>query len=227
MPKETRKEDIRRNPLVVWVGHTIQFFQERRRIVLSILVALVVVAGAGAGYFWYQARQEREAQALLAKTQAALRGEKPGTPRNSEDAAKGFSEVARQFPGTSAAEESLLRLGNMQYDGGKYEDAIATFGKYLAVHTRGQFRILAGIGKAYAEEAKGDHQAAVSTLSELIATVKDDPMLGEAYSDLARFYEEAKKPEDALRVYGQIVERYPRTQWEQRALRRMATLKAK
>jgi outer membrane protein assembly factor BamD (BamD/ComL family) len=227
MPKETSKEDIRRNPLVVWVGHTIQFFQERRRMVLSILVALVVVVGAGAGYFWYQARQEREAQALLAKTQAALRGEKPGTPGNSEDAAKGFSEVARQFAGTSAAEEALVRLGNIQYDGGKYEDAIATFGKYLAAYTRGQFRILAGIGKAYAEEAKGDHQAAVSTLSVLITTAKDDPMLGEAYSDLARFYEEAKKPEDALRIYGQIVERYPRTQWEQRALRRMAALKAK
>jgi len=115
----------------------------------------------------------------------------------------------------------------MQYDGGKYDDAIASFGKYLATYGRGNFRILVGIGKAYAEDAKGDHQAAVKTLSELVATVKDDPMLGEAYSDLARFFEEAKKPEDALRVYGQIVERFPRTQWEQRALRRMSLLKAK
>ena len=227
MAKETRKEDIRRNPLAVWVGRTIEFCQERRRIGLGILVVLVVIGGACAGYFWYQERQEREAQALLAKTQAALRGNKPGTPGNSEEATKGLAEVVRRFPGTSAAEESLVRLGNMQYDGGKYDDAIASFGKYLATYGRGNFRILAGIGKAYAEDAKGDHQAAVKTLSELVATVKDDPMLGEAYSDLARFFEEAKKPEDALRVYGQIVERFPRTQWEQRALRRMSLLKAK
>jgi outer membrane protein assembly factor BamD (BamD/ComL family) len=227
MAKETSKEDIRRNPLAVWVGRTIEFCQERRRIGLGILVALVVIGGACAGYFWYQERQERGAQALLAKTQAALRGDKPGTPGNSEEATKGFAEVVRQFPGTSAAEESLVRLGNMQYDGGKYDDAIASFGKYLATYGRGNFRILVGIGKAYAEDAKGDHQAAVKTLSELVATVKDDPMLGEAYSDLARFFEEAKKPEDALRVYGQIVERFPRTQWEQRALRRMSLLKAK
>jgi TolA-binding protein len=156
-----------------------------------------------------------------------LRGDKPGTPGNSEEATKGLAEVVRRFPGTSAAEEALVRLGNMQYDGGKYDDAIASFGKYLATYGRGNFRILVGIGKAYAEDAKGDHQAAVKTLSELVATVKDDPMLGEAYSDLARFFEEAKKPEDALRVYGQIVERFPRTQWEQRALRRMSLLKAK
>ena len=227
MAKETRKEDIRRNPLAVWVGRTIEFCQERRRIGLGILVALVVIGGACAGYFWYQERQEREAQALLAKSQAALRGNKPGTPGNSEEATKGLAEVVRRFPGTSAAEESLVRLGNMQYDGGKYDDAIASFGKYLATYGRGNFRILVGIGKAYAEDAKGDHQAAVKTLSELVATVKDDPMLGEAYSDLARFFEEAKKPEDALRVYGQIVERFPRTQWEQRALRRMGVLKAK
>jgi outer membrane protein assembly factor BamD (BamD/ComL family) len=227
MPKETSKEDIRRNPLAVWVGRTIEFCQERRRIGLGILVALVVIAGAGAGYFWYHEREEREAQALLAKTQAALRGEKPGTPGNSEEAAKGLAEVVRLFPGTNAAEESLVRLGNLQYDGGKYDDAVSSFSKYLARYGRGQFRVLAGIGKAYAEEAKGDHQAAVNTLSDLVATVKDDPMLGEAYSDLARFYEQAKKPEDALRVYGQIAERFPRTQWEQRALRRMSALKAK
>ena len=70
MPKETSKEDIRRNPLVVWVGHTIQFCQERKRIALGILVVLVVMGGAGAGYFWYQERQEREAQALLANIAA-------------------------------------------------------------------------------------------------------------------------------------------------------------
>ena len=227
MPKETSKEDIRRNPLVVWVGNTIQFCQEYRRIVLFILVSLIVMAGVGAGYFWYQERQEREAQALLAKTELALRGEKPDAPGNSEEAMKGLAEVGRRFPGTSAAEEAMVRLGNLQYDGGKYEDAIATYGKYLATNGRGQFRVLAGIGRAYAEEAKGDLQAAVKTLSEVVATLKDDPMLGEAYSDLARFYEEAKKPEDALRVYGQIAERFPRSQWEQRALRRMGALRAK
>ena len=44
MPKETSKEDIRRNPLAVWVGRTIEFCQERKRIGLGILVALVVIA---------------------------------------------------------------------------------------------------------------------------------------------------------------------------------------
>ena len=228
MPKETSKEDSRRNPLAVWVAYAIQFCQERKGIVLGVLVALVVASGASAGYVWYQARQERDAQVVLNKAQAALRkGEKPDTPGNPEEAKKMFTEVISRFPGTVAAEESQLRLGNMQYDDRKYDEAIATFSGYLSTHSRGQFRVLAAIGKAYAEEGKGDLEASTKTLSELVVTAKDDPMLGEAFSDLARFYEEAKKPQDALRVYGQVAERFPQTQWAQHALRRMAALKAK
>jgi TolA-binding protein len=228
MPKETRKEDIRRNPLAVWVTHAIRFYQERKRITLGVVVALVVTSGAGAGYFWYQEHQERDAQVALARAQASLKqAEKPDTRGDAEAAKKGLMEVINRFPGTVAAEESQLRLGNMQYDSGKYDEAIATFGAYLSTHSRGQFRVLAAIGKAYAEEGKGNLEASTKTLAELVATVKDDPMLGEAYSDLARFYEEAKKTEDALRMYGQIAERFPQTQWAQHALRRMAELKTK
>jgi hypothetical protein len=33
------------------------------------------------------------------------------------------------------------------------------------------------------------------------------------------------KPEDAMRVYGKVVEQFSQTQWAQRALHRMTTLK--
>jgi len=36
-----------------------------------------------------------------------------------------------------------------------------------------------------------------------------------------------KKPEDALRVYSQIAERFPQTHWAQNALQRMSVLKSK
>jgi outer membrane protein assembly factor BamD (BamD/ComL family) len=196
-------------------------------LVISILVILVVSAGSVAGYSWYQARQEQEAQAVLGKGQAALQGQKPNTPGNAEEAKKFFEEAVSRFPGTVAGQEALVRMGNMQYEGGKYDEAIGTYGKYLSTYTSGQFRMLAGIGKGYAEEAKGDLPAAVTTLSDLVGTAKDDPMAGEAYSVLARLYEESKKPEDALRVYGEIVERFPQTRWAQHALQRMGALKAK
>jgi hypothetical protein len=44
---------------------------------------------------------------------------------------------------------------------------------------------------------------------------------------LARVYEEMKKPDDAMRVYGQVVEKDTQTRWAQYALQRMNDLRKK
>jgi TolA-binding protein len=85
----------------------------------------------------------------------------------------------------------------------------------------------AGLGKAYALEAKGDFQGASQTLSQTLDRDKEDPLAGEAYVSLARLYEEMKKSDDAMRVYGQVVEKYPQTRWAQYSLQKMSTLKMK
>jgi Tfp pilus assembly protein PilF len=86
---------------------------------------------------------------------------------------------------------------------------------------------MAGVGKAYAEEKKGDLQAAERTLKDVVDRSKGDPLAGEAYSSLAHVYEVMKKPEDAVRVYGQIAELFAQTHWAQNALQRMSLLKSK
>jgi hypothetical protein len=40
-------------------------------------------------------------------------------------------------------------------------------------------------------------------------------------------YEQLRKPEDAIRIYGQVAERFAQTQWGQLALQRMSALKSK
>lgn len=227
MPRELSKEDVRRNPLAVWVAKITQWIRDRKGLAVGVLAAVVAIAAGAGAYIWYQERQEREAQGVVVRAHTALWGETQGGPRNPDEAKKLYAEVAAKYPGTVAAEESLIRLGNLQFDGEKYDEAIATFGTYLTSYSRGRFRVMAGVGKAYAEEAKGDLPAAERTLTELLKTVKDDPLEGEAYSSLAHVYEVMKKPEDAIRVYGQIAERFTQTHWAQNALQRMSLLKAK
>ena len=188
----------------------------------------VVAAAAAGAYGWYQERQERAAQTLFVKAQAALVAVKQGAPVNPEEAKKVYAEIADGYPGTVSAEESLIRLGNLQYDGGKTAEAIATFGRYLTTYPRGRFRVMAGVGKAYAEETAGNLPAAEKTLSDLLTNRRpNDPLAGEAYSSLAHVYEAMKKPEDAVRVYGQIAERFAQTHWGQNAVQRMGALKTK
>ena len=50
---------------------------------------------------------------------------------------------------------------------------------------------------------------------------------GDKLEPATAWHEEMKKPEDAMRVYGQVVEKYPGTRWSQHALMRMTALKSK
>ena len=69
--------------------------------------------------------------------------------------------------------------------------------------------------------------AGAGNLAGLFGAGLDDPLAGEAYTSLAHVYEAMKKPEDALRIYSQIAERFPQTHWAQNALQRMSALKSK
>ena len=221
------KQEIRRNPLAEWVGAAVRFIQAHQAAVATGVVMLAIGASVAAGYWWHEQRQEEEASHLLGNALAATRGEQSGSSGNPEEAAKLFQEVAKQFPRTRSAEEALITLGNFQYDAGKIDEALTSFSQYLTTFPRGRYTLEAGLGKAYAQEARGDFQGAAQTLSQILDRDKDDPLAGEAYMSLARLYEEMKKPDDAMRVYGQVLEKYPQTRWAQYAMQRMSALKTK
>ncbi len=227
MASTLSKKEIRRDPLAEWLAKALRFVQVRWTAVVAALVALSLAVILGVGYWWYRDRQENEAARALAQAAAALRGSQPGTPGNQDEAIKRYLEVAQQYRGMRGAEEALIVLGNLQFEAGKVDEAIRSFNDYLSNYSRGRFRMMAGLGKAYAQEAKGDLQGAANTLSEVLERDKSDPLAGEAYMSLARVYEGLKKPDDAMRVYGQVVELYSQTRWAQHALQRMAALKTK
>ena len=221
------KQEIRRNLLAEWLTAAIRLVRARRTTVLAAVGAVAVLGGLGGGYWWYHERQEADAARALAGAYAVLRGEQAGKPGTPEEAIKGFREVMQLHRGTLAAEESLIAAGNLQSEAGKVDEALASYSEYLTSYPRGRFRLMAALGNAYAQEANGDLQGAAQTLSEALDRDREHPLAGEAYMSLARVYEGLKKPEDAMRVYGQVVERFNQTNWAQLALQRMTVLKAK
>ena len=227
MTPSLKKKEMRRNPLAEWLGAVVRFVETYRRVIVAAAIAILVILGAVGAYSWYWIHQERLARVALANAEQALRVETPGTPVNTDEAMKRFEATAKTYRGTDSAEEALIRLGNLQYEAGKMEESRAAYVDYLKTYPRGRFLLIAAIGKAYVDEAKGDYQAGAETLSQVLDRANNSPLAGEGYSDLARLYEEMKKPEDALRVYNQIVERYGQTFWAQQALQRIALLKTK
>ncbi len=227
MTPALKKKELRRNPLAEWLGIVFQYFEKYRRVILAGVVVIVVVLAAAGAYSWYWIHQGQLARVALAHAEEALRTEAPGAPANTDEAMKRFEATAKGYAGTDSAQEALIRLGNLQYEAGKMDEARATYAEYLKTYPRGRYLLMAAIGKAYVDESKGDYQAGVDTLSKALDRAKNSPLAGEGYYDLARLYEEMKKPEDALRVYNQIVEGYSKTFWAQQALQRIASLKTK
>ncbi len=227
MARAITKQEIRRNLLAEWLGSAVRFYQAHRATMKAAVAAAVVLGIAGGGYWWYQERQDADAARALAGAYAVLRGEEAGKPGTLEETVKRFREVTDQHRGTRSAEEAQIAVGNLYYETGKVDEALSSYDEYLSRHPRGRFRMMAGLGKAYALEAKGDLQGAVQILSGIIEGDRENPLAGEAYMSLARAYEGLKKPEDAMRVYGQVVERFSQTNWAQQALQRMSVLKPK
>lgn len=225
MARAISKQEIRRNPLAEWLAAAVRFFKAHRTTMKAAVAAGAVLGIAGGGYWWYQERQEADAARALAGAYAVLRGDQAGKPGTQEEGVRRFREVTDQHRGTQSAEEAMIAVGNLHYETGKMDEALASYNEYLTAYPRGRFLMMAGLGKAYAQEAKGDPQGAVQTLSAVIDRDRENPLAGEAYMSLARAYEGLKKPEDAMRVYGQVVERFSQTNWAQQALQRMTVLK--
>ncbi len=221
------KKELRRNPLAESIGTVVKFVEAHRTALSATAIAVVIALGAIGAYSWYRIHRGELARAALADAEQAVQVEAPGKPANTDEAMKRFAAVAKNYQGTESAEEALIRLGNLQYEAGKMDETRATYAEYLKTYPQGRFVLMAAIGKAYVDEAKGDYQAGADTLSRALDQSKNSPLAGEGYTDLARLYEELKKPDDALRIYSQIVERYGQTYWGQQAQQRMAALRGK
>lgn len=226
MTAEINKEVLRRNPVADWVSAAIEFIRVNRAVALGVVtISLAGALGFGA-YAWYQERQEADGRRALIAASAKLRTDKPGETASRDEALKLLQGVATAHGGTLAAEEALVRIGNYQYEAQKFDEALGTAAKYLQQYPRGRYRMMVAISKAYAEEGKGNPDAAIQTLLEITAASKEDPLAGEALLNLGRLYETQKKKDEALKIYGQVAERYPNSQWGQIALQRMGRVKS-
>jgi len=68
-----------------------------------------------------------------------------------------------------------------------------------------------GVADTYLAQRKYDK--AVETYSRLIDQFPQEPLLPQAYLNLARAYLDMKKESDATRLYGKVAETYPNTGW--------------
>ncbi|MFQ5846445.1 MAG: tol-pal system YbgF family protein [Candidatus Methylomirabilales bacterium] len=221
-------------PLTPPRDFTTRLSELRLPVGIAVLTALLAVSGWW-GYRTWQVKRETAAQALLAR---ALLGvgdlaqppgteEKRGAQQPSIDAKTRMALLLRirnEYPSSDAAEEALLAIGNVSYDGGDYQQALQAYQDYLRDYPTGWGVFLAGLGKAYALESQQRYEQAAATFRTLADRYKTEALRVEALVGLARSLKAVDRGMEAIEVYQRIMQAYPGTNWARAAQEQLASL---
>jgi tetratricopeptide (TPR) repeat protein len=177
--------------LIAWAN------ENRRRLIVAggivVVVGLIIAI-----YFWHSNYQSDSANAALDRVQ----GNDPAQ----------FMEVANVYPDTTAAARALLIAGQLQFEAGKYDQAQATFQRFLAEHHDYPLASQAAVGVAASLEAQGKKAEAVARYEEISRRPPDSSTL-QAQAALARLYASLGKNEQALRQYVALIQQGSDNTW--------------
>lgn len=178
MDRITRKQ-LKRDAFVREVGHTFGYLSEHRKWFISLVVAVVVIASAAAGYRYHSGRQHDIRQKELHSAMRVLdAGVGPANDRptvltfptveeRNRAAASAFAELAENHPGTPEATIAKYFQGTIAVDEGRLDDA-QKFLKEAADSPHREYASLARLTMAQIYHRQGNTGEAEKILRSLI-----------------------------------------------------------
>lgn len=169
---------------------------------LIIGFTAAVVIGFGIAAYRYSAEQkELAASDALLKLKTALNSSE-NTPAPEASA---FLKVATEYRGTSAAERAILLAATALFTENKFTEAQAQFNQFLRDHGQSPFAATAAYGSAVCLEAEGKRDEALSAYQNLSVRYPNSSVLDDAKLAIARIHEAKNQPDQAYRVYDEIL----------------------
>lgn len=129
-------------------------------------------------------------------------------------AVREFESVAMSFPGTKAAYDAQMTLGNLYYQHGGSAD-FPTAAKWFAAAasgaTKNEDSIAAYYSLGYAHEANGACEEAVKAYDRAL-NFGESPFGADVLKSQARCYEMLKNVDKAKGAYTQLTQKYPQSE---------------
>ena len=187
------------------------WFHANRKRVLIISVVVVVIAAVYGISVWSKSSSEASAN-------EALSAIKPLTPKEGAFPTAAESEpylkVAQEHTGTAAGARALLIGAGILFDAGKFDEAKVQFDKFFAQYPENPLAIQALIGTAASLEAEGKLADAASHYDDIIKHHgNESAVMPQAKSALARLYAAQNHPEEALRLYEEMLKANSNDSW--------------
>jgi tetratricopeptide (TPR) repeat protein len=175
---------------------------EVNKVKAGIIVALLVVAGLVIATVRY-VKQEKEA-----KASSELLALKPAlSPQTNVPPAQpaAFLKVADQFAGTRAAERAHIFAATAFFTEGKYSDAEREFSQFVKDFPDSPWVAEADYGIAASLEAQNKLKEAQAGYQHVATAYPDSSVADDAKLSLARVYNLEKQPDQALRLYNELL----------------------
>lgn len=194
----------------------------QKRLILSGTILVLAVA-AGFFIFYYQGQKEKRASVALSNVRLPSPPTAPIPPGTSD----AYLKVAREHAGTKAGGRALLAGAATLFTERKYDEAQRTFQQFLNEYPQSEWVAQAHFGVASTLDAQGKTAEAASKFEEIRRRYANDPILDEVKLALGRLYENQNKPEEAHKIYAELVQNNPYSGMGSEAGMRKEELEAK
>jgi TolA-binding protein len=162
---------------------------------------VLAVVFALAAYRWKVNETEQSASDALLRLKAA---DSSGTTPEAGATAADYLKVAKDFPGTSAADRAQILAAGALYADGKYADAQAEFERFGREHAGNVLATEAAFGVASALEAQGKREEALTAYQAVQSRYPKSAQAATAKLGVARIYEQKGQLELALKSYEEL-----------------------
>ena len=202
--RKIRKKELKKpDEFITLSSKIIIWCQDNTRIVIGVLASVTVLVAITSAVFLFKARRETKARGLYEEALSLYQVESPsnaGAIDYSMAAAK-LEEVKQRYRSTKVATNVLIDLGNIYFQEGDYEKAIACYSDFLQrtdVSHPLHDQALESLGETY--EAKASWQEAVEVYQRL-ASEGAPVYQAQAQLYLGRVYEAIGDKQKAMTHY--------------------------
>ena len=177
------------------------FAQEHRSKLYAGGAFILLVLLAGGGWYLYQDRYQKAADALYGQViDAAAKATEPAAGK--EASIMGYKELIAKYPKSRAAATAYYRLGSLHYDRGEYDAAIDAARKFLdRAPTESDLKPLAYLDIGASHEAKKELDKALESYEQALKAPASAPFEALVYGNIARIHEEKNEAAKAVEFY--------------------------
>jgi tetratricopeptide (TPR) repeat protein len=229
--KTTERHHLKDNELAIALNQAQQWAGSNSKTLTTMVVAIVLVAGAVLGFLAYRNNNDNKARVLLAEAMVieearvmppappagttndpnAIGGQLPGTypteQAKLEAALPKFQAAADAFPSHEAGLTARYHVAKTYVTLGRFDEAVKAYDQVI-LGGSGLLQRSARLGKAEAQIRAAQYDPAIATLKQIVdqkdASLPPDAVLME----LARAYRLAGNTAEARKTLTQVIEQH-------------------